>query len=295
MHVLRPFVIFPSRHIRHMKNQLLLLWLCVPLWVCGQYSSAVQAVAPGGMAFFTKWQTGLLNNNNGIQSSFGGYDAVHALLVPHEGMSSLPQGAHSFVVELVMDDRLPVQVQADLPPLGPQHSAIAIPLFPAADDNVLPELAGAMALLLKSSHNNALEHQFRVRVYVPGTRTLLAEGGFMTEASFVVDRYRAAEEVPKLRELPPLDSAAADYLRAAVARDYPHLRLVRLSCWRAWAEPSAQPGVQTCLLAFQVKDAGGRCYSGFTWLSRKVKSNGKAGRISGLPWPNLREDCNDGR
>lgn len=274
--------------------RLLFLLMLLPTGLPAQFSTAVQKLAPGGMAFFSSWQTGILNNNNGIQSTFGGYDEVHALLVPQEGMSSLPPGAHSFYVELTMDDRKPVLTQVDLPPLGPQHSAIAIPIFPGADNNVLPELAGMMALLLNSSTNKALQHQFRVRVFAPEGKRLLAEGGFETTASFVVARFHDPEVLEKTRELPPPpDEATAAYLSSVLTKDYAHLRLLRAFCWRGWAESAEQPSVQTCVVVFQVQDSQGRCYAGRSTLRRKVKKNGNFGPISGVLWPNLQEDCGD--
>lgn len=286
------YVIFPFPTAENMKKLPLLLLFVAPLFLCGQYSTAVQPIRLGGMAFFSKWQTGHLNDNNGNKATFDGYDEVHALLVPEMGMEGLPEGAHSFIVEIRMDGGAAVQVQADLPPLGPQHSAIAIPIFPSADHNVLPELAGAVALLLKTSKSKALQHEFRVRVYEMAGRRSLAEGGFTTEASFVVDRFEAAESVPKLAGVaPPPDSAASDYVRAALARDHGHLRLVRMACLRDWATPEGEGSLQTCFVSYQVQDAGGRCYTGATWLRRKVKKNGKPGGISGTVWPNVREDC----
>lgn len=271
-----------------MKKQLLLLCLCLPLWVCGQYSSAVQAVAPGGMAFFTKWQTGQLNNNNGIQSSFGGYDAVHALLVPEMGMAGLPPGANAFLIELTLEGQQTVQVEIELPPLGPQHSAIAIPLFPSAGSNVLPELAGMVALLLQSPGSKTLQHHFRMRVFLAEGRRFLAEGGFSTEASFRTDRFAAAPTPDKAAPQSP-DPDAEAYVRTALARDYAHLRLHSLVCTQAWAD--APDGTRACMVRYQVQDAGGRCYTGETRLVRKAKKNGDLGKVGGVIWPNVQGEC----
>lgn len=282
--------IFRSLHNQVMRICFVFLLLLLPIGLSAQFSTAVQKLAPGGMAFFTDWQTGILNNNNGIQSTFSGYDEVHALLVPRDGMASLPPGANAFLVEILMDEAQVLEVPVELPPLGPQHSAIAIPLYPSVRNNVLPELAGTFELLFKRLSRNQLQHTFRIRVYLAEGKRYLAEGGFATDASFVGDRFGAEEDLPPVADQ-ALDGETEAYIRDILAKDYSHLRLLNLHFVRPWPAEAQQGGTHVCVVRYVVQDARGVCFSGASQLSRKFKKNGEAGKINGVLWPNVRTSC----
>lgn len=271
----------------------LILALLSPLALLAQFSTSVKEIAPGGMAFFTKAQSGRLNDNSGGKAAFGGYDEVHALLVPQAGMGSIPVGENRFLVEIWLDDALPTEVTIELPPPGPQHSALAIPLYPNATRNVLPALAATFDAIFAAPSFNATQHWFRIKVYLVAGRRYLAEGGFSTDAGFMGNRFAEADknqETDVVSVVP--DAATQTYVTDELARDYGHLRLRTVVLAQAWAEEKGpSTGTWSCVVRYQVQDAAGRCYSGETRLERKVKKNGEEGKIKGELWPNRRGDC----
>jgi hypothetical protein len=268
------------------------LFAFAPLTLAAQYSSAVNHVRAGGMAFFPMAQSGQMTSNLGAKTSFSGHEGVYALLVPQIPMSKLP-AYQAYLVEVWMDDQKRAEVEVNLPPLGPQHSGIAFPVYMQQKNHPLPRLGKVFDLLLDASQTGSLAHRFLLKVYLAQDRIYLGEGGFDTASSFVAGRFQEGDAAVPLPGPVPItaDAETEEFVRQTLGHDFSHLSLRTLVLPAPWQVCPPESKVLACKIRYQVQDQAGNCYQGESQLTRRLKKTGESGPVIGMLWPSVQVKC----
>jgi hypothetical protein len=271
-------------------NTMLALWilLVIPTILFCQKVQDSHTIQKGTLCFFDFPQNGKSKLDTKALTTFTKTQNLYAALNPNHGIMGIPDGVNKYWVRIFINGNLASEVEIELPPVCEFQRVLALPIFPAINDNHIPQLTAAVKASVQQATGEA---SLTINIYLRKYMYLLATGTCTVDAAMGTREYPLLDEPnAPIDTSSTLDREIWHHVAATLKHDFPCLPLQQLTKQSSWIVTN-QRKVQLCkgAVAYTVLNEDGVCYKGSASLAittRKGKTT-----ITGSVFPNLALKC----